>query len=421
MSNIFTDKTAMELEKLFTEALGIKAPWKVTSLKFDSEKQKLIIDVDFEKGATFEYVDPESGEVGHYKAYDTRPKSWRHLNFFEHECYIHARTPRIKTPDGKIKLILPPWSGVVNGFTLLFEALIMQMCKNMPVSQVGKILNVMDYKLWHMLDCYIYKAMYDADYSEMKVAGMDETSLKKGHNYITLFVDMEKKKTTFITEGKGSKTVKEFAENLEENKGLRNNIKDVSCDMSPAFIKGVRENLPEAKITFDKFHVLKIINEAVDKVRRAEAKDNGVLKGSRYIFLKNESNLSKKEQAKKESLSQMNLKSMKALSIREAFQAIYSAPTTETFEQLLKKWYFWATHSRMPQIVSVAKTIKNHWEGILAWKVSEINNGILEGLNSVIQAAKRKARGYKIEHFKVMAYLLTGRLNFNKVNPYLPT
>jgi len=263
--------------------------------------------------------------------------------------------------------------------------------------------------------------MYDADYSEMKVAGMDETSLKKGHNYITLFVDMEKKKTTFITEGKGSKTVKEFAENLEENKGLRNNIKDVSCDMSPAFIKGVRENLPEAKITFDKFHVLKIINEAVDKVRRAEAKDNGVLKGSRYIFLKNESNLSKKEQAKKESLSQMNLKSMKALSIREAFQAIYSAPTTETFEQLLKKWYFWATHSRMPQIVSVAKTIKNHWEGILAWKVSEINNGILEGLNSVIQAAKRKARGYKIEHFKVMAYLLTGRLNFNKVNPYLPT
>jgi hypothetical protein len=102
---------------------------------------------------------------------------------------------------------------------------------------------------------------------------------------------MEKKKTTFITEGKGSKTVKEFAENLEEKKGLRNNIKDVSCDMSPAFIKGVRENLPEAKITFDKFHVLKIINEAVDKVRRAEAKDNGVLKGSRYIFLKNESNL----------------------------------------------------------------------------------------------------------------------------------
>jgi transposase len=301
---------------------------------------------------------------------------------------------------------LPPWSGVVNGFTLLFEALIMQMCKNMPASQVGKIPNVMDYKLWHMLDCYIYKAMYDADYSEMKVAGMDETSLKKGHNYITLFVDMEKKKTTFITEGKGSKTVKEFAENLEEKKGLRNNIKDVSCDMSPAFIKVVRENLPDAKITFDKFHVVKIINEAVDKVRRAEAKDNGVLKGSRYIFLKND---------------QMNLKSMKALSIREAFQAIYSASSKETFEKLLKKWYFWATHSRMPQIASVAKTIKNHWEDILAWKVSEINNGILEGLNSVIQTAKRKARGYKIEHLKVMAYLLTGRLNFNKVNPYLPT
>ena len=411
----------MQIEQLFTEALGIKKPWKIVSLKFDSISHKLNINVDFERGATFEYEDPQTGIKGSYKAYDTIDKTWRHLNFFEHECYINARTPRIKPPSGGVRLIMPPWSGVVHGFTLLFEALAMQICQSMPVNQAAKILSVSDHRLWHLLECYVFKATYDADYSAMKTVGMDETSLKKGHNYITLFVDMIKKKTTFIAEGKDNKTVKSFAENLEENKGKRVNIKDVSCDMSPAFIKGVREQLPEAQITFDKFHVLKIINEAVDKVRRMEVRDSPALKGARYVLLKNEQNLTKKQKTKKESLSNLNLKSMKALQIREAFQAIYKAETKESFERLLKEWYFWATHCKIPQMVAVAKTIKSHWSGILAWKCSQITNGILEGLNSIIQAAKRKARGYKFEHFKVMAYLLTGKLDLHKVNPFLPT
>lgn len=411
----------MELEKLFAEALGIRTPWKVTSLRFDSEAHKLDINVDFERGATFEYEDHKTGEKSYYKAYDTVDKTWRHLNFFEHECYINARTPRIKPPTGGIKLVTPPWSGIVHGFTMLFEALIIQLCRDMPVHQASNILKESDYKLWHVLECYVFKGLLDADYSKMKAVGMDETSLKKGHNYITLFVDMTEKKTVFISEGKDNKTVKGFRENLEENKGARSNIKDVSCDMSPAFIKGVREQLPDARITFDKFHVLKIINEAVDKVRRAEVRDNPVLKGARYVLLKNEQKLTNKQRAKKELLSKLNLKSMKALSIREAFQGIYGASSAEFFEKLLKEWYFWVTHCRIPEMVKVAKSIKKHWDGVLAWKQSQVTNGILEGLNSIIQAAKRKARGYKFEHFKLMAYLLTGKLNLQKVNPFLPT
>ena len=195
----------------------------------------------------------------------------------------------------------------------------------------------------------------------------------------------------------------------------------MSCDMSPAFIKGVRDRLPNAEITFDKFHILKIINEAVDSVRRAEAKTNPLLKGARYCFLKNSQNLTKDQKAKKESLSELKLKSMRALQIRETFQEIYKANTFEEFKLLLNKWYFWATHSKLKPIVKAAKTIKKHWDGILEWKKSQINNGILEGLNSIIQAAKRKARGYKFEHFKVIALLLTGKLNLKAINPYLPT
>jgi transposase len=411
----------MQLEMLFTEALGITAPWKITSLTFSSQKKELNIEVEFERGTTFFYEDPGTDEKGHYKAYDTVRKTWRHLNFFEHECYLHVKVPRIKPKGGGITMIFPPWSGNVNGFTLLFEALVLQLCKNMPVYQASRILNTTDHKLWRVLDCYVTKALNLADHSAVKAVGIDETSIKRGHNYISLFVDLIAKKTIFITEGKDHKTVTEFAQRLEEQGGKRKNIKDVSCDMSPAFIKGVTQEFPDAQITFDKFHILKIINEAVDVVRREEAKNNPLLKGARYCFLKNSQNLTTDQKKKRESLSELNLKSMRALHIRENFQEIYKANTFEEFNALLNKWYFWATHSRLKPIIKAAKTIKNHWDGVLEWKKSQINNGILEGLNSIIQAAKRKARGYKFEHFKVIAFLLTGKLDLQELNPHLPT
>jgi transposase len=236
-----------------------------------------------------------------------------------------------------------------------------------------------------------------------------------------LFVDLNHKKTIHIFEGKDHQTVLDFAETFEQNKGIKEKILDVSCDMSPAFIKGIKQAFPAAKITFDKFHILKKINEAVDSVRRSEVKTEDCLKGARFTILKNEKNLTAKQKEIREKLSKMNLKTTRAIRIREGFQEIYNKPTYEDFEKGLKEWYFWATHSRLEPIKKVARTIKNHWDGILRWKESQINNGILEGLNSVIQAAKRKARGYGVSHFKTMAFLLTGKFDFKDINPFLPT
>ncbi len=133
----------------------------------------------------------------------------------------------------------------------------------------------------------------------------------KGPDYVTLFVDLYKKAVAHISDGKSSQTVIDFVAVLEQQKGNKEQVKSVSCAMSPALIKGIRENLPNAKITFDKFHIIKIINEGVDKVRRAEAKENPILKGTRYLFLKNEQNLSEKQQQKKAELelADLNLKS----------------------------------------------------------------------------------------------------------------
>ena len=366
----------MKLETLFSEALGVVAPWKIDSVSFNSSEKRLDIHVSFERGSTFPYEDPATGITTHHKAYDTVIKTWRHLNFFEHTCYLHVKTPRIQPDQGGTKLILPPWSGVVHGFTLLFEAYALQLCRHMPIHQAAKLLQTTDHKLWHMIDGYVLKGLVVMNFSDVKRVGVDETSVKKGHDYISLFVDLDEVKTIFIADGKDHTTIENFAEMLEDCGGKRSNVTDVSCDMSPAFIKGVHEQLPEAKITFDKFHILKIINKGVDEVRRAEVRTTPALRGARYALLKNESNLTSKQKETRQRLSQMNLKSMKALQIREAFQAIYKADTMEAFHDLLSEWYQWATHSRLDPIIKVAQTIKRHWDGILQWKESQINNGI---------------------------------------------
>ena len=250
------------------------------------------------------------------------------------------------------------------------------------------------------------------------------SSKRKKHDYITLFVDLEKRRTIFITEGKDHETVKAFVDDLKEHNGSPEQIKDVSCDMSPAFIKGVKDYLPNADITFDRFHIMKILNVAVDQVRKQEAITQSILKGHKYIFLKNEPNLTTKQRKIRQelSISKLNLKSIKSLHIRENFQEVYKAESYEQFETLLKKWYFWATHSRIEPIKQAAYTIRNHWDGVLQWKKSKIDNGLLEGLNSLIQAAKAKARGFRnTRYFRIIAFLVTGNLNFSQFNiHYLP-
>jgi len=406
--------------KIFEAALAIQSPWFIKDVQFDVAKKRLDIFIDFKRGSTFPSKKADFPEE--YKVKDTFDKTWRHLNFFEHECYLHCRTPRIDLGGNKTELISPPWAGLNSGFTLLFEALIIEMCAHMPVHSVCQIINESDHKIWRLLEKYVDRALESQDYSHITAVGMDETSRTKGHNYITLFVDMLKGKTVHVAQGKDHKTVCEFADVLESHDGDRNQIKDVSCDMSPAFIKGVTEALPEANITFDKFHIVKIINQAVDQVRREEVATQPILTKARYVLLKNENNLTKKQKEKREELqlAKLNLKSIRALHIRENFQEIYKAPTDEDFESLLKKWYFWATHSRLDPIIKAAKTIKNHWDGVLEWKKSQINNGILEGLNSVVQAAKAKARGFKtFRNYRIVVFLLTGDLNFKALNPYV--
>ncbi len=148
--------------------------------------------------------------------------------------------------------------------------------------------------------------------------------------------------------------------------------------------------------------------------------DHPILIKSRYVLLKNNENPTGGQRQKPEEteLSELNLKSVRALHIRENFQEIYKAPTDDEFEILLKKWYFRATHSRPDPIIKAAKTIRKHWDGVPEWKKSQISNGISEGLNSTAQAAKAKARGFKtFQNFGIAVFPVTGDPDFRALNP----
>lgn len=396
---------------IFQLALGLPSPWEVQTTTFDPLARRLDIMLHFARGSTFSC--PDCGRAG-LKAFDTTKKTWRHLNFFQHEAYLVAKVPRVKCEQCGVRLVETPWARAGSGFTLLFEAMIMTLSKAMPVATVGKFVNEHDTRLWRVIHHYVDKGRANADCSEVKQVGFDETSSKRGHNYVSLFVDLDGPKILFAAEGKDSSTVQRFKDDLIEHGGSVENIEQMCCDMSPAFIKGVAEQFPDVKLTLDKFHIMKVVNEAVDKVRREEQKEHPELVRSRYAWLKNPQNLTKKQTDKLNSLTvkKLNLKTSRAYHIKLNFQEIFNQPS-ESAESMLKKWFFWATHSRLQPVIDAAYTIKRHWNGVLQWFKSQITNGILEGINSLIQAAKARARGYRTNRNLIaMIYLIGGKFDF---------
>ena len=397
------DTTLMQM------ALALVPPWMVKAVAFDADKKRLDIEIDFATGGRFACPDCAKPDC---PAHDTVLKTWRHLDFFQHQAFLTARTPRITCPDCGVRLIAVPWARPGSGFTLLFEALAMALVTAMPVKAAARLIKVHDTRLWRVIIHYVEAALARADLKAIRRIAIDETAAKRGHNYITLFVDIDSRRVLYIADGRDAHTVSEFADHLEAHKGDASHIKQVCIDMSGAFIKGVTDNLTEAQITFDKFHAVKLVNDAVDKVRRAEAKDRPELKRSRYLWLKNEPKLSAQGRADLEALTRLHLKTARAYQIRLAFQEIYQQPTWEWGELFLERWYSWAIRSRLEPIKDAARTVMRHRDGIRRWFDSRIANSLIEGINSLVQAAKAKARGYRtLRNLKAITYLIAGKLD----------
>jgi transposase len=238
----------MATKQLFEAALGIASPWYIQGVDFDAEKHLLTIAVDFSAGSRFTHPDVP----GEHPVHDTRTKRLRHLNFFQHECYLEVRVPRVRLPDGTVRQVEPPWFGRLDGFTLMFEALIVLLAQQMPFSVVAKMTGLSWYLVHAICARYVDDAVELIDLSEVTAVSLDETSCRRGHEYVTIVADEAKRRMIFVTEGKDASTVAAFGTHLSSHGGKPDQIANVCIDMSPAFIKGVGEHLPNATITYDK-------------------------------------------------------------------------------------------------------------------------------------------------------------------------
>ena len=393
-------------EWLFTTALQLQEPWYIEKVDF-TEEQELHLYICFKKGSKFKIKEDEEETT----AYDTVKKTWRHLNFFQYKAYIHCDVPRIKHGN-EINMVEVPWSRTNIGFTLLFESFVMALAKVMTVKAISRIVGEHDTRIWRIIRYYTAEARKKADYSDVEKIGLDETSVS-GHNYITIGVDLGKSRVISITEGKDHTAVNRIAKDIEEHGCKLENIKIATSDMSPAFTRGINENFKNAINIYDKFHVMKLINEALDKVRKREVTRNEILKKSKYLFLKNRKNLKESQISKlDELLENEHLQTSIAYKYKLQFQDIYNMNLTkEEAKARIQSWLNNLVKSGILEMKILAKAIGTKLINILNYFDYRLTNATLEGINSIIQMAKARARGFRnIENFKTIIFLVCGKL-----------
>lgn len=396
--------------EMYEIALDLKGKWKVTDINFIADTWEVHVYVS--------YVDVSDLNKNGWKYRDLdEERVWRHLDTMQYKTFIHCKVPRIKKCNGnEIKTIKTPWAKNFSRFTLMFESFIIELAKNMPVLNVAQHIKENHNKVWRIIFFWVFKARGFEDFSDVKFIGIDETGFKKFHKYITVIVDSEKSKVLCVVNGKDSKTIQDFIEDFELHNGNSSNIELCTCDMSIPFQAGIQKYLPNAKIAIDKFHIFKHVNDALNQVRRDESRDNKTLKKSRFLFLKSPTKLTPKEILKRNDILALNPNTSIAYNVKLELEKIYleswnSTDAKDRFNNLISIMLT----SELEPFIKLAQMFARRMDDICRYFDCKRTNAILEGINSLIQMAKARARGFKnLEYFKSIIYLISSDLNFEK-------
>ena len=404
----------MDGNEILLLGLGIQSPWQLVDQRLETDKQphELHLQVQAERGA--HYPCPECGEL--CSAHDFTDKTWRHLNFFQHHCYIHASVPRVKCPRHGVKLVEVPWARKGSAFTLLFEQAALALVREMPVSAAARIIEVTDKRLWRVVEHYVAKAVAQFDLSSVQAVGLDETASKRGQNYVTVFIDMERREAPvlFVTPGHGKETLQAFAQFLKAHNGTPEHVLEVVCDMSGAFLSAVPTHLPNAQVTVDWFHIVQTFTRALDEVRKAEGRVKPLPKHLRWAVLKKGEvdHLTTNQLNAMAELLDQGLDTATAWRIKERLRWVRQAGTPQAARWRITRFIHYAAdligeNKLLEPVRKALQTLATHAERVVRRWTSTYTNARLEGLNGLFQAARARARGYRNTNtFTTMIYLI---------------
>jgi transposase len=349
------------MESLFTQALGLTPPWSVASVDFKPAAGRIDFMVDC---AAQRMRCPECGAEGQ-PVHDRLARTWRHLNFFQYQAFIHAEMPRVACSQcGKTRQVEAPWTRPGSGFTVLMEAFIVALCREMPMAAVARLLGISGDRVGRVLDFHVDAARAKETHAKVTQVGVDERSARRGQRYVTLFHDAAERRVLFGVSGRKADTFAAFADDLTAHGGDPAAIETVSMDMSKAYQAGARQHCPNAKVCFDPFHVVALAHDALEQVRRAETRHEPDLKGSRWALLKDAGNWNLKQITLMHYLQRSTLKTARAWRLKEALRAVFAKThDAEHAETELTAWISWARRSRLAPFKRLGQTLRDHLEG----------------------------------------------------------
>lgn len=401
------DRLLETLEKI----LEVNVPWKIDKIDVHHPTKSVNVFIDYERGTKF--LCSDCGKE--CKIHDSSYRVWRHLDICDYRCYLNIKIPRVNCSEHGVKVISKhPFGRQNSHYSFKFDKLIMNKVREMSVTAISTELAEPDNNLWRVIHQYISKAIDKIDCSKTTKIGVDEKSCKKGHNYVTIFTDLETSNVIYVIEGRDEATFAQFYERLFVLTGDPNYIRLVSMDMSKSFISGHKTYFSHVELYFDRFHIKKALNKAVDDVRKQEVTSNSILKNTKYVFLKNENNLTPKQTILlSEFLKSSTLDTVKAYQAKIQFDLLWTIPN-KAKEIMLEKWIEQASILALKPIDKFIKMINNHKIGVLNSMKSSVTNAVSEGLNSVFQLVKARARGFRnITNFMNLIYHLGNDFVYN--------
>jgi transposase len=408
------------LSQMVMGSLGLSEPWYIKGIEFDSEKLELNVYVGIKEDALL--LCPKCKGKASRNGYEVRTRSWRHVDCMLYPSFVHMRRPMVLCNKcGNIQ-VNAPFERKNSRFTLLFESYAMLILADMPRSKVAKALRCNEKSVEKILKYWVNDAVDNTDLTDVSSLAIDETSFKKGHKYVTVVIDADARKVIDVERGKDKEAIKLFTGKLERKGGNTCNITNVTSDMSRAFIPAIEEHFQNAKITVDKFHVKKLFTDALDKVRRMEqreVRDKQKLYISRRLLMIPNAKLTDKQADKVQEITELYPKTGMAYSIVTSLDDFYRCNTLEEADDFLSYLCAYMMSSNLKHMETVCRTLIRHRDRILNYFKNRLTNAICEGINSIIQATKRKARGFHtFEGYASMIYLVSGKLELALPKPF---
>jgi transposase len=296
--------------------------------------------------------------------------------------------------------------------TRSFARYVVDLRKGMTICDLARHLGVSEWMVRNIEKEYLKRHFDKPRLKDVRVIAIDEICIGKGHRYLTVVIDLQTGAVLHIGDGKGTSALTPFWKRL---KASHAKVKAVAIDMSPAFFSAVTENLPNAEIVFDHFHVVKLFNDKLSNLRRelfneaTDKMDKDVLKGTRWLLLKNPDNLNKEknEQQRLQAALKLNKPLATAYYLKEELRQLWSQTNRKQAERFLETWCRTAESSGIRMLQRFAKTMRRHRNGLLNWYDYPISTGPLEGTNNKIKTLQRQAYGYRdMEYFRLKLFAL---------------